>query len=438
MVTLAVASRRVVRPRSSRRARDPRRPRRRRRPAARGRATSLRRRPRPGPATRASTTRREWPRRAFGPLGPAQMVPWLGQYWAPHLLGAHVQRPLRRPLARRRAAPTRRRTGAPRSPTTGGGARRRGRRRFAGGRVHGVAPTAVAAWTPDEVDHARAAARAHASPAPAAASGTIRAQLAALARRDRGRGHATRCSCPSRSRTSAGSRCARATTCSAALQRARPARPAAVVRGRVGLGGASRTALRRVVHDQQRDVVLAALARGPARAARGRRPRPAASRTSISASRSRSSPSSIARVALLDQAVRVEHDRRARRDRRRRGARTRRRRRPAAGPGAAPTNAGGRRAARPAAAGARRARTSAAASPGRRSPASTVAIGRSSSAGARTLRVREHAVGRVAVVGVGGEHGAQLAHARGGLRRRGPSRRRSRAAARPSSSGWAR
>ena len=47
---------------------------------------------------------------------------------------------------------------------------------------------------------------------------------------------------------------------------------------------------------------------------------------------------------------------------------------------------------------------------------------------ARTLRVGEHAVGRVAVVGVGGEHGAQLAHPRGRLRRRGPSRRRSPAA----------
>lgn len=27
-----------------------------------------------------------WPRRAFGALGPAQSVPWLGQYWHPHLL----------------------------------------------------------------------------------------------------------------------------------------------------------------------------------------------------------------------------------------------------------------------------------------------------------------------------------------------------------------
>jgi hypothetical protein len=29
---------------------------------------------------------RPWPRSAFGGLGPAHMVPWLGQYWHPHLL----------------------------------------------------------------------------------------------------------------------------------------------------------------------------------------------------------------------------------------------------------------------------------------------------------------------------------------------------------------
>jgi tocopherol cyclase len=29
---------------------------------------------------------RPWPRSAFGALGPAQMVPWLHQYWHPHLL----------------------------------------------------------------------------------------------------------------------------------------------------------------------------------------------------------------------------------------------------------------------------------------------------------------------------------------------------------------
>jgi Tocopherol cyclase len=34
--------------------------------------------------------RRDWPRRAFGALGPAQVVPGLGQYWTPHLLSADV------------------------------------------------------------------------------------------------------------------------------------------------------------------------------------------------------------------------------------------------------------------------------------------------------------------------------------------------------------
>lgn len=32
------------------------------------------------------TPRQHWPRRSFGALGPAQAVPWLGQYWHPHLL----------------------------------------------------------------------------------------------------------------------------------------------------------------------------------------------------------------------------------------------------------------------------------------------------------------------------------------------------------------
>lgn len=32
------------------------------------------------------TADRPWPHRAFGALGPAQSVPWLGQYWHPHLL----------------------------------------------------------------------------------------------------------------------------------------------------------------------------------------------------------------------------------------------------------------------------------------------------------------------------------------------------------------
>jgi hypothetical protein len=34
---------------------------------------------------------REWPRRAFGALGPAHAVPGLPQYWHPHVLGAAVE-----------------------------------------------------------------------------------------------------------------------------------------------------------------------------------------------------------------------------------------------------------------------------------------------------------------------------------------------------------
>jgi hypothetical protein len=36
------------------------------------------------------SARRDWPRRAWGALGPAHLVPALGQYWSPHLLGARV------------------------------------------------------------------------------------------------------------------------------------------------------------------------------------------------------------------------------------------------------------------------------------------------------------------------------------------------------------
>ena len=46
-----------------------------------------------GPGARLSArfdARREWPRRPFGALGPAQVVPWLGQYWSPWLLDARV------------------------------------------------------------------------------------------------------------------------------------------------------------------------------------------------------------------------------------------------------------------------------------------------------------------------------------------------------------
>jgi tocopherol cyclase len=39
----------------------------------------------------AFSGRRDWPRRAWGALGPAHLVPGLGQYWTPHLLGAGVR-----------------------------------------------------------------------------------------------------------------------------------------------------------------------------------------------------------------------------------------------------------------------------------------------------------------------------------------------------------
>jgi len=38
----------------------------------------------------ALTEARAWPRRVFGGIGPAQIVPGLPQYWHPHLLGARV------------------------------------------------------------------------------------------------------------------------------------------------------------------------------------------------------------------------------------------------------------------------------------------------------------------------------------------------------------
>jgi tocopherol cyclase len=101
-------------------------------------------------------TRRDWPRRAFGGLGPAQVVPFLGQYWTPHLLSAGVRGEA--VLGDRAIALDGARVYAEKNWGTAfaahwwwgqasldGGAGVA----FAGGRVHGVAPTAVAAWTPD-------------------------------------------------------------------------------------------------------------------------------------------------------------------------------------------------------------------------------------------------------------------------------------------------
>ena len=127
MVTLAARAGGFVRPRSSRRRADPDAAR--RASPARCAPTRTRCRSTSAPGSPcALTDRREWPRRAFGPLGPAQTIPWLGQYWAPWLLGARVRRPLRRARRWTARARTRRRTGARRSPTTGGGGRRRSAR----------------------------------------------------------------------------------------------------------------------------------------------------------------------------------------------------------------------------------------------------------------------------------------------------------------------
>ena len=105
----------------------------------------------PGLSVRLSE-RREWPRRAFGPLGPAQMVPWLGQYWAPWLLGARVEGRFGERSLDGASAYAEKNWGAAfaehwwwgQAPFEDGAGVA-----FAGGRVHGVAPTAVAVWTPD-------------------------------------------------------------------------------------------------------------------------------------------------------------------------------------------------------------------------------------------------------------------------------------------------
>jgi hypothetical protein len=91
---------------------------------------------------------RRWPRR-FGPLGPAQMVPFLGQYWAPHLLQATVTGTFGdRSLAGAHAYAEKNWGAAFADHWWWGQAECVA---FAGGRIHGIAPTAIAVWTPDEV-----------------------------------------------------------------------------------------------------------------------------------------------------------------------------------------------------------------------------------------------------------------------------------------------
>ncbi|MDA0183928.1 tocopherol cyclase family protein [Solirubrobacter phytolaccae] len=93
--------------------------------------------------------RREWPRRAFSPLGPAQMVPFLGQYWAPWLLSARVSGTFGARSLDGVSAYAEKNWGAVFAPHWWWGQAEFVA--FAGGRVHGVAPTAVAVWTPDEL-----------------------------------------------------------------------------------------------------------------------------------------------------------------------------------------------------------------------------------------------------------------------------------------------
>ena len=101
----------------------------------------------PGLVVRLDEPRR-WTR-MFGPLGPAQMVPFLGQYWAPHLLGARVTGSFGgRTLDGARAYAEKNWGAAFAEHWWWGQAEFAA---FAGGRVHGAAPTAVAVWTPDEI-----------------------------------------------------------------------------------------------------------------------------------------------------------------------------------------------------------------------------------------------------------------------------------------------
>jgi hypothetical protein len=91
--------------------------------------------------------RRGW-ERPLGPLGIAHMVPWLGQYWAPHLLGARVSGSYDGRSLDGVEVYAEKNWGAAFADHwwwgQGPGVA------FAGGRIHGVAPTAVVAWTDRE------------------------------------------------------------------------------------------------------------------------------------------------------------------------------------------------------------------------------------------------------------------------------------------------
>jgi hypothetical protein len=107
-----------------------------------------------GPGLHARLSdRREWPRRAFGPLGVAQSVPWLGQYWAPWLLGARVTGSFGSRALDGASVYAEKNWGAAfaRHWWWGQAAFDGCGLAFAGGRIHGVAPTAIAFWDAREV-----------------------------------------------------------------------------------------------------------------------------------------------------------------------------------------------------------------------------------------------------------------------------------------------
>ncbi len=91
--------------------------------------------------------RHAWPRRPFGPLGPAQSIPWLGQYWSPWLLGARVTGSFGARSLDGAHVYAEKNWGAAFADHWWWGQAEGVA--FAGGRIHGVAPTAVALWTPD-------------------------------------------------------------------------------------------------------------------------------------------------------------------------------------------------------------------------------------------------------------------------------------------------
>ncbi len=282
---------------------------------------------------------------------------------------------------------------------------------FAGGRVHGVAPTAVAVWTPEGLitlapPFARTVARA------GGGEWHVRATLAPLARGDRGRGVADPLLLPVPI----------------------PGRERRLeVRSRHHLHGRIAVHVRRGRRTWFRGESIARRPGGRGYAARmtssamsSSAPcsRPSSRRTCVqTASGGRSTPSSelaqrlepaVDRVgAGFDEAVGVEHERRVRReldDVARVVGHPEAERRAGLGPDqprpAATISGGGWPASENVSC--RRSRVVDGGEHGRHRQVEQ--------RGRADAQVREHAIGRVAVVGVGGEHRAQLAHPRGGLR----------------------